>query len=96
MYVIQYLSDTATLGLASPQEKGEKVMALLAVNVRNQLRGKVKNIIWGDVVSEVEIETSAGIITSVVTTRSIRELALDKGTEVLGLVKATDVAIARV
>lgn len=96
MYVIQYLSDTATLGLSPSQEKGEKVMALLAINVRNQLRGRVKNIIWGDVVSEVEIETSAGIITSVVTTRSIRELALDKGTEVLGLVKATDVAIARV
>lgn len=96
MHVIRYLSDTATLGLSAPHEKGEKVMALLAVNVRNQLRGTVKNIIWGDVVSEVEIETSAGIITSVVTSRSIRELALDKGSEVLGLVKATDVAIAKV
>jgi len=96
MHVIRYLSDSATLGLSTPHEKGEKIMALIAVNVRNQLRGIVKNIIWGDVVSEVEIETSAGIITSVVTSRSIRELALDKGTEVLGLVKATDVAIARV
>lgn len=71
-------------------------MALLAVNVRNQLRGKIKNIVFGDVVSEVEVETSAGIVTSVITTRSIRELALDKGSEVLALVKATDVALAKV
>ena len=71
-------------------------MALIAVNVRNQLRGSIKAIIWGDVVSEVEVETSSGIITSVITTRSIKELALDIGSEVLALVKATDVAIAKV
>lgn len=71
-------------------------MALLAINVRNQLRGKIKNIVYGDVVSEVEVETSAGTVTSVITTQSIRELALDKGSEVLALVKATDVALAKV
>ena len=71
-------------------------MALLAVNVRNQLRGKIKAILWGDVVSEIEVETSSGLITSVITTRSIKELALDVGSEVLALVKATDVAIAKI
>lgn len=71
-------------------------MALLAINVRNQLRGTIKNIVFGDVVSEVEVETSAGTVTSVITTRSIRELSLDKGSEVLALVKATDVALAKV
>ena len=35
-------------------------MALLAVNVRNQLRGTVKAIVLGDVVSKVEVETSSG------------------------------------
>lgn len=70
-------------------------MALLAVNVRNQLHGKIKQITWGDVVSEVEVETSSGLITSVITTRSIKELALTIGSEVLALVKATDVSIAR-
>jgi len=70
-------------------------MALLAVNVRNQLRGKIKEITWGDVVSEIEVETSSGVITSVITTRSVKELGLTIGTEVLALVKATDVSIAR-
>ena len=71
-------------------------MALIAVNVRNQLRGIIKEILLGDVVSEIEIETSSGIITSVLTTRSVKELALTKGTEVLALVKATDVSIAKI
>ena len=70
-------------------------MALLAVNVRNQLRGTVKAIVWGDVVSEVEVETSSGIKTSVTTTQSIKELALHIDYEVLALVKATDVSIVK-
>ena len=96
MQVVQYLTNTDLLGLTPTNKKGESVMALIAVNVRNQLRGSIKAIIWGDVVSEVEVETSSGIITSVITTRSIKELALDIGSEVLALVKATDVAIAKV
>lgn len=96
MRVVQYVTNTQLLGLTPKDIKGETVMALLAINVRNQLRGKVKDILWGDVVSEVEVETSSGIVTSVITTRSIKELALEKGSEILALVKATDVAIARV
>jgi molybdopterin-binding protein len=96
MKVVQYITNTNLLGLTPANKEGETVMALIAINVRNQLRGKIKAIIWGDVVSEVEVETSSGIITSVITTRSIKELALDIGAEVLALVKATDVAIAKV
>lgn len=96
MRVIQYITNTNLLGLTPENEKGETVMALIAVNVRNQLRGVIKEILLGDVVSEIEIETSSGIITSVITTRSVKELALTKGTEVLALVKATDVSIAKI
>lgn len=92
---LQYVSSTQLLGLTPNHIKGEIIMALIAVNVRNQLRGKIKEIVWGDVVSEVEVETSSGIVTSVITTRSIKELALEKGSEVLALVKATDVSIAK-
>ena len=78
------------------QYKGETVMALIAVSVRNQLRGIIKAVVWGDVVSEIEVETAAGIITSVITTRSIKELKLEIGSEVLALIKATDVSIAKI
>ena len=32
-------------------------MSIQAINVRNQFKGKVKEIIRGDVVSEVDVET---------------------------------------
>lgn len=70
-------------------------MSIIAVNVRNQFRGKVKEIIEGPVVSEVDVETAQGlIVTSVITTRSIKELQLEVGREVVALVKSTEVSIA--
>jgi molybdopterin-binding protein len=96
IYAIQYPTNTQILGLSPNNIKGETVMALIAVNVRNQLRGIIKTVVWGDVVSEIEVETSAGIVTSVITTRSIKELKLEIGSEVLALIKATDVSIAKV
>lgn len=69
-------------------------MAIQAINVRNQFRGRVKEIIRGDVVSEVDVETSSGIVTSVITTRSVDELGLKSGSEVVALVKSTEVSIA--
>ena len=70
-------------------------MRITAINVRNQFRGKVKEIIEGPVVSEVDVETPAGlIVTSVITTRSVKELKLTVGKEVVALVKATEVSLA--
>ncbi|HEX3138683.1 MAG TPA: molybdopterin-binding protein [Rhizobacter sp.] len=70
-------------------------MSITAINVRNQFRGKVKEIIEGPVVSEIDVETPAGlIITSVITTRSVKELGLAPGRDVVALVKSTEVSIA--
>ena len=56
---------------------------------------KVREIIEGPVVSEVDVETPAGlIVTSVITTRSVHELGLKVGKDVVALVKSTEVSIA--
>jgi len=70
-------------------------VAIQAINARNQFRGKVKEIILGPVVSEIDVETPFGIITSVITTRSVKDLELQVGSEVLALVKSTEVSIAK-
>ena len=49
-------------------------MSIQAINVRNQFKGKVSEIIRGEVVSEVDVQTPFGIVTSVITTRSVDEL----------------------
>lgn len=71
-------------------------MSVQAINVRNQFRGRVKAIIQGDVVSEVDVETPWGIVTSVITTRSVIDLGLTVGSDVVALVKSTEVSIAKV
>lgn len=72
-------------------------MSIAAVNVRNQFRGRIKEVIEGPVVSEVDVETASGlIVTSVITTRSVKELRLERGKEVIALVKSTEVSIATV
>ena len=58
-------------------------MAIHAINVRNQFRGRIKEIVLGPVVSEIDVETGVGTVTSVITTRSINELGLQGGSEVL-------------
>jgi molybdopterin-binding protein len=57
-------------------------MTIRAINVRNQFRGFVKEIVPGPVLS-------------VVTSRSLTELDLRVGSEVLALVKSTEVALAK-
>jgi molybdopterin-binding protein len=70
-------------------------MSITAINARNQFKGKIKEIIEGPVVSEVDVETPGGlVVTSVITTRSIKELRLAVDKEVVALVKATEVSIA--
>ena len=70
-------------------------MTITAINVRNQFRGTVREIIEGPVVSEVDVEPPSGlIVTSVITTRSVKELGLVVGKPVVALVKSTEVSIA--
>jgi molybdopterin-binding protein len=58
--------------------------------------GNDKEIIAGPVVSEVDVETAHGIVTSVITSRSIQDRGLKVGSEVIALVKSTEVSIAKV
>ncbi len=67
----------------------------MELSYRNQLKGRVVEIIRGEVVSEVDIETPAGRISAVITTRSIERMGLKVGNDVLAVIKATEVGIER-
>ncbi|WP_180179704.1 molybdopterin-binding protein [Acinetobacter sp. YH12041] len=70
-------------------------MTIQSINVRNQLKGTIQEIIKADVVSEVDVVTASGIFTSVITTRSVEELDLQVGSQVIVLIKSTDVSLAK-
>ena len=70
-------------------------MTIQAINVRNQFKGVINEIHDGQVVSEIDVQTASGIVTSVITTRSVRDLELKVGSEVIAFVKSTEVSIAK-
>jgi molybdopterin-binding protein len=74
---------------------GINIMTIKAINVRNQFKGSIKEIVLGDVLSEIDVQTASGIVTSVITTRSVKELELVVGSEVIAFVKSTEVSIAK-
>lgn len=64
--------------------------------VRNSLNATVIKVKQGDVMSQVECELhDPGVITSVLTTDSVREMNLKEGDRILLLVKAVHVIPAK-
>ena len=78
-----------------PTAKMKADMTIKEINVRNQFKGVIKEILLGEVVSEIDVQTASGIVTSVITTRSVRDLELKVGSEVIAFVKSTEVSIAK-
>ena len=70
-------------------------MGITALNPRNKFIGKIKEITESPVVSEIIVDTPFGPVTSIISTRSVRELELQVGTKVVALVKATEVSLAK-
>ncbi|HEX7703193.1 MAG TPA: TOBE domain-containing protein [Kofleriaceae bacterium] len=67
----------------------------MEISLRNQLKGRITEIVRSEVVSEVTVETAAGLISAVITTRSVDRLALKVGDDVHALIKATEVGIEK-
>ena len=75
-----------------PNENAIEVMKKLSI--RNQLAGKVQQVMRGPVVSDVVVSTAAGAVASVITTRSVQKMRL-KGDSVFVMVKATEASIQK-
>jgi sulfonate transport system ATP-binding protein len=92
--------------LPRPREHGEgrfaalesrvlkRLMTVEALNPRNQLRGRVTEIVIDRVLSEVRVLTPAGVVSAAVPTSALRELSLELGAEVLAIFKSNEVLLA--
>jgi len=67
----------------------------ISLNTRNQFKGRIIAINRSDVMSEIEVETAAGVVSAVVTTASVDRALLQVGSSVLTLFKATEVLLAK-
>jgi molybdopterin-binding protein len=67
----------------------------MPISARNQLKGKVTEIVLGDVMAHVTIRVGQNLIDSVITRKSADELKLKKGDAVIAVVKATEVMVSK-
>lgn len=67
----------------------------MASSIRNEIKGTIKTVTKGDILSEIIIETAVGDIAAVITTRSVNDLALSVGDTVCAEIKATNVSVSK-
>jgi molybdopterin-binding protein len=67
----------------------------MTISARNKLRGKIQEIVLGDIMAHVVVDVGGNLIESVITRRSAEELNLKKGDTVAAVVKATEVMIQK-
>jgi len=67
----------------------------VGISARNQLKGKIREVILGDIMAHITVRVGQNLIESVITRRSAEELKLKKGDTVTVTVKATEVMIAK-
>ena len=67
----------------------------MSISARNKLKGKISDIVMGDVMAEITIRVGQNIIDAVITRRSAEELKLKKGDTVIAVIKATEVMVSK-
>jgi len=68
----------------------------MKLSTRNQLKGKIVEVVKGGVAAKVKIDIGGGNkITSTITVDAVNDLKLKKGDKVIALIKASSVMIGK-
>jgi molybdopterin-binding protein len=67
----------------------------MSTSIRNRLQGTIEKIVSDKVVSELVVRTTAGDVTSIITTGSVNRMNLKEGDKVFAIIKATEVSIEK-
>ena len=68
----------------------------MKLSTRNQIKGKVIEVVKGSVAAKVKIDIGGGnTITSTITVEAVDDLKLQNGDEVTALIKASSVMIGK-
>jgi molybdopterin-binding protein len=76
--------------------QGERKQVIRRVSGRNQLIGRIDEVRISGLMAEIRISIGDQQITSIITSRSAREMQLKRGQTAAALIKATEVMILRV
>ncbi len=67
----------------------------MEISARNQLKGKVKQVTSGAVMSEVVVDIGGQEVVSMISKASVERLGLKAGDAVVAIIKATEVIIGK-
>lgn len=68
----------------------------MKLSARNQIKGKVVEVVKGQTTAHVRIEIAKGtIVTASITNEAIDDLKLKTGDEVTAIIKASDVMVGK-
>ena len=68
----------------------------MKLSTRNQIKGKVIQVVKGTVIAKVKIDIGGGnVITSTISVDAVNDLKLKKGDQVTTLIKASSVMIGK-
>lgn len=65
----------------------------LTLSLQNRLEGKISKIQSGELLSKIILDSRAGEIVSVITTRAVKNLGLKKGIEAVALIKTNEIML---
>lgn len=66
------------------------------LSLRNRIRGTIRQIRLGEILSEVLLDCNGQPLTSIVTSRAVKRLNLAEGDEVEALIKANEVSLMEI
>ncbi len=66
----------------------------MRLSARNQLRGTVTGINRGEAIANVAIDVGGQRLVSSITVEAVEDLGLSEGSEVIAVIKASDVILA--
>jgi molybdopterin-binding protein len=66
----------------------------MRISARNQLAGTVRSISEGAAIANVELDVGGNRVVASITVEAVRELGLSEGSDVVAVIKASDVLLA--
>jgi molybdopterin-binding protein len=66
----------------------------MQLSARNQIPARVSNINSGEAIANVELQAGGVRLVASITVEAVRQLGLTEGSEVIAVVKASDVILA--
>jgi len=69
-------------------------LQVMKISARNQLAGTVRSITEGAAIANVELDVGGNRVVASITVEAVHELGLSEGSEVVAVIKASDVLLA--